>query len=103
MGRSYIVNRYIVYEDMDAGMAELADAHGSGPCGSNTMRVQVPFSARKNRHRLTGVFFIAYLAIVVERKPFVPIIAIFISLSAFICFLIKFTTHLRETYGTDTS
>ena len=23
-------------------MAELADAHGSGPCGSNTMRVQVP-------------------------------------------------------------
>ena len=28
-----------------AGMAELADAHGSGPCGSNTMRVQVPFSA----------------------------------------------------------
>ena len=26
-------------------MAELADAHGSGPCGSNTMRVQVPFSA----------------------------------------------------------
>ena len=29
-----------------AEMAELADAHGSGPCGSNTMRVQVPFSAR---------------------------------------------------------
>ena len=28
-----------------AGMAELADAHGSGPCGSNTMRVQVPFPA----------------------------------------------------------
>ncbi len=26
-------------------MAELADAHGSGPCGSNTMRVQVPLSA----------------------------------------------------------
>ena len=23
-------------------MAELEDAHGSGPCGSNTMRVQVP-------------------------------------------------------------
>ena len=30
---------------MYAEMAELADAHGSGPCGSNTMRVQVPFSA----------------------------------------------------------
>ncbi len=27
-------------------MAELADAHGSGPCDSNVMRVQVPFSAR---------------------------------------------------------
>ena len=26
-------------------MAELADAHGSGPCGSNTMRVQVPSPA----------------------------------------------------------
>ncbi|MDE7015474.1 MAG: hypothetical protein K2P19_12510, partial [Kineothrix sp.] len=25
--------------------AELADAHGSGPCGSNTMRVQVSFPA----------------------------------------------------------
>ena len=25
-----------------AEVAELADAHGSGPCGSNTMRVQVP-------------------------------------------------------------
>ncbi len=30
---------------MQAEMAELADAHGSGPCGSNTMRVQVPLSA----------------------------------------------------------
>ena len=28
-----------------AGMAELADAHGSGPCDSNIMRVQVPFPA----------------------------------------------------------
>ena len=27
-------------------MAELADAHGSGPCESNFMRVQVPFPAR---------------------------------------------------------
>ena len=26
----------------NAEVAELADAHGSGPCGSNTMRVQVP-------------------------------------------------------------
>ena len=29
-------------------MAELADAHGSGPCGSNTMRVQVSFPALQN-------------------------------------------------------
>ena len=29
----------------DAEVAELADAHGSGPCGSNTVRVQVPSSA----------------------------------------------------------
>ena len=28
-----------------AEVAELADAHGSGPCGSNTLRVQVPSSA----------------------------------------------------------
>ena len=30
-------------------MAELADAHGSGPCGSNTMRVQVSFPALFSR------------------------------------------------------
>ena len=28
-----------------AGVAELADAHGSGPCGSNTLWVQVPSPA----------------------------------------------------------
>ncbi len=28
-----------------AEVAELADAHGSGPCGGNTMRVQVTSSA----------------------------------------------------------
>ena len=28
-----------------AEMAELADAHGSGPCGSNTLRVRLPSSA----------------------------------------------------------
>ncbi len=32
----------------NAGMAELADAYGSGPYGSNTMRVQVSFPARAN-------------------------------------------------------
>ena len=28
-----------------AEVAELADAHGSGPCGSNTLRVRLPSSA----------------------------------------------------------
>ena len=28
-----------------AGVAELADAHGSGPCEGNFMRVQVPSPA----------------------------------------------------------
>ena len=30
----------------NAEVSELADEQVSGPCGSNTMRVQVPFSAR---------------------------------------------------------
>ena len=30
---------------INAEVAELADAHGSGPCDSNIMRVQVPFPA----------------------------------------------------------
>ena len=30
-------------------MAELADAHGSGPCDSNIMRVRVPFPALAKR------------------------------------------------------
>ena len=38
-------------------MAELADAHGSGPCDSNIMRVQVPFSAFK-KARLYDAFFL---------------------------------------------
>ena len=39
-------------------MAELADAHGSGPCGSNTMRVQVPFSARYKSFQDVGGSFL---------------------------------------------
>ncbi len=38
-----------------AEMAELADAHGSGPCGSDTMRVQVPLSAlQSGDHKITA-------------------------------------------------
>ena len=40
-------------------MAELADAHGSGPCGSNTMRVQVSFPARESLSRFAEVFCFA--------------------------------------------
>ena len=41
-----------------AEMAELADAHGSGPCGSDTMRVQVPLSAlQSGDHKITAFIF----------------------------------------------
>ena len=39
-----------------AEMAELADAHGSGPCGSDTMRVQVPLSASQGGNRRIAAF-----------------------------------------------
>ena len=34
-----------------AGMAELADAQASGACGSNVVRVQVPFPASEGAKR----------------------------------------------------
>ena len=37
-------------------MAELADAHGSGPCDSNIMRVQVPSSARRLKSKDLSLF-----------------------------------------------
>ena len=37
-------------------MAELADAHGSGPCDSNIMRVQVPSSARRLKSKGLSLF-----------------------------------------------
>ena len=41
------VSRFSDMRDADiyAEVAELADAHGSGPCGGNTLWVQVPSSA----------------------------------------------------------
>ena len=45
---------------MFAGMAELADAHGSGPCGSNTMRVQVSFPAWKEVLEM-GLLFLCFI------------------------------------------
>lgn len=35
----------MLYEKQFAAVAELADAHGSGPCESNFMGVQVPSAA----------------------------------------------------------
>ena len=37
-----------------AEVAELADAHGSGPCGSNTLRVRLPSSAPVSYTHLNG-------------------------------------------------
>ena len=47
---------YMLYGN--AEVAELADAHGSGPCGSNTVRVQVPSSARKKQRTGAAVSFV---------------------------------------------
>ena len=35
----------------------MADAHGSGPCDSNIMRVQVPFPASKSLQLLLDFVF----------------------------------------------
>ena len=42
-----------------AEMAELADAYGSGPCGSDTMRVQVPLSASHGGDRKVAAFVVS--------------------------------------------
>ena len=38
-------------------MAELADAHGSGPCGSNTLWVRLPSSASVKAENEGSSFF----------------------------------------------
>ena len=57
-----------------AGMAELADAHGSGPCGSDTMRVQVPFPASKTLFRKWTEFFGIWNCFVCVHKKFVEFV-----------------------------
>ena len=48
--------RRVKIEDLYAGMAELADAHGSGPCESNFMQVQVLLPApNENNPNLTPI------------------------------------------------
>mgnify|MGYP003272231570 CR=1 FL=1 len=48
--------RYVIWQD--AEVAELADAHGSGPCDSNIMRVQVPSSARRLKSKGLSLFYL---------------------------------------------
>ena len=53
-------------------MAELADAHGSGPCESNFMQVQVLLPAPKTArfHRAVLLYIYKKLAIITEISPF---------------------------------
>ena len=53
----------IIYLSRCARVAELADAHGSGPCESDFMGVQVPPLAPKRRNPIrleSGFFFLVY-------------------------------------------
>ena len=52
--------RRVKIEDLYAGMAELADAHGSGPCESNFMQVQVLLPAPKNKVSIGDALFLFY-------------------------------------------
>ena len=49
-----------------AEVAELADAHGSGPCGRNTVRVQVSSSALNGAKPNPVYFFKKVFAVVVN-------------------------------------
>ena len=52
---SYLVSG----KQTNAGMAELADAYGSGPYDSNIMRVQVSFPARQDTSQCDVSFFVS--------------------------------------------
>ncbi len=59
-------------------MAELADAHGSGPCESNFMQVQVLLPAPKNPSLVTWIFLsIAKQRYIVTARSVVYIISPF--------------------------
>ena len=49
-----------------AEVAELADAHGSGPCGSNTLWVRLPSSALNGAKPNPVYFFKKVFAVVVN-------------------------------------
>ena len=52
----------------DAEVAELADAHGSGPCGSNTLRVRLPSSALVKEKPYGFLFLKKRLAITCDTR-----------------------------------
>ena len=47
--------------DKTCGSGGMADAHGSGPCAGNSVRVQVPFSALIERPemKISGLFLLS--------------------------------------------
>ena len=51
-----------------AEVAELADAHGSGPCGSNTLRVRLPSSALVKEKPYGFLFLKKRLAITCDTR-----------------------------------
>ncbi len=51
-----------------AGMAELADAHGSGPCESNFMQVQVLLPAPKEKSTQWVLFLLGRLVTGLEAE-----------------------------------
>ena len=58
----------------EAEVAELADAHGSGPCGSNTLWVRLPSSAvRLGAGNLDFIgfpaFLLSQLMVYLVRRP----------------------------------
>ena len=56
-------------------MAELADAHGSGPCDGNIMRVQVPSSARLTARYRDVPGFVVFKDIGGRRQDVLPFFA----------------------------
>ena len=60
---------FVAYESKKhAEVAELADAHGSGPCGRNTLRVRLPSSAlSRKKARFENVLFLFILAMMIAE------------------------------------
>lgn len=70
MGVIQLTNRRIGIEsDLQAELAELADAHVSGACGRKSIRVQVPGSAQSDRYLDDGgPMFVGHLGVGLAMK-----------------------------------